>query len=136
MADRITVRGAEAERIHDTGQALPRIEGDEFAAALGAEPCGDALPRAPSLLSLADLGNEVLKQLRPGTTASALADATQRCAAPLSREDVAALADIVAAIERATGARPALGQIARVVGRMHVEALRIAASEESPVPHE
>lgn len=129
MEKRITVRGAEAERIEDTGVALPQIDAAEFAAGLGAEPCGAELPRGLSLLSRADLGNELLKQFRSTRGRFAPADATHRCAVPLSQEDVAALADIVTAIERATGARPSLGQIASVVVRLHVDALRSAAGE-------
>jgi hypothetical protein len=60
MAERINVGGAEAERIEDTGPALPRVDAAEFAAGLGAEPCGDRLPPRLSLLSRADLGSAVL----------------------------------------------------------------------------
>jgi hypothetical protein len=126
MEKRITVRGAEAERIEDTGSTVPRIEAAEFAAGLGAEPCGEELPRGLDPLSLGELGNELLKRLRSSGGRSILTDPTHRCAVPLSQEDVAALADIVTAIERATGARPSLDQIARVVVRMHVAALRSA----------
>jgi hypothetical protein len=131
MEDRITDRGAEAERIEDTGAVLPRIGAAEFAAGLGAEPCGDNLPRGVSLLSLADLGNDLLKRLRAGGGRCVVKDSSPQGASPLSQEDMAALTDIIAAIERATGARPSLGQIARVVVRMHADALRSAVCEES-----
>ncbi|MCI0456214.1 MAG: hypothetical protein L0Z62_04440 [Gemmataceae bacterium] len=128
MEQRITVGGAEAERIEDTGPTHPRIEPAEFEAALGAEPVGDPVPSEVSLLSLADLGNALLKRLRSSGEPAA-GDPNRRCAVPLSPEDVAALGDIVNAIERATGSRPRLGQIASVIVRMHLDTLQRAAGE-------
>ena len=129
MEKNITVVGAEAERIRDTGPTLPRIDSAEFAAGLGAEPCGDELPGGLDLLSLAELGNELLKRLRSSRGTPVPADPTHRCEVPLSDADVAALGEIVGAIQRATGAKPSLGQIARVVAYMHLETLRTTAGE-------
>ena len=62
MAKKINVTGKHARRIEVSGKPQRRIEPEQFAAALGAEPVGDA--HAPNLdpLSLAALGSELIKR--------------------------------------------------------------------------
>lgn len=45
MAKKINIVGKKAERIRNTGPSLPRIESSEFAATIGAEPCGERQDR-------------------------------------------------------------------------------------------
>lgn len=123
MAKKINVVGTAIERIHITGAVLPRVEPAEFAAALGAEPCGERRSKRLDLVSLGDVGTELIKRLRSTGGRPALDGATKRCKVPLSPEDVAALERIIAEIERQTGTRPALGQIASVILRMHLDLL-------------
>jgi len=130
MKEKIVVTGPKPPRITDTGPQPRRISPAEFAAALGAEPCDVRLEGDAGPITLASVGVELLKRLRSSGGRPGLPDATQRCKVPLSETDVSALADIVGAIERATGARPSLGQIASVILRMHLETLREAAQEK------
>src|SRR5260370_12565202 len=99
MAKKINIVGKALERIDITGRALPRVEPAEFAAALGAEPCGERRSKHLDLISLGELGNELLKRLRSTGGRPALEGATERCKVPLSPEDVAALATIIDDIE-------------------------------------
>jgi hypothetical protein len=124
MAKKINIVGAEAERIQDTGRALPRIEASELAAGLGAEPCGERLSGELDPISLAELGNELIKRLRSTGGRPSLTDATERCKVPLSPEDFAALEQIINAIEQQTGTKPSLGQIASVILRVHLDLLK------------
>jgi len=66
MAKKLNIIGQPAERIRDTGQVQPRIEPEEFAAALGAEPCGECVASDLDPIALAELGCALVKQLRSG----------------------------------------------------------------------
>ena len=127
MSKKIISVGDKAERIVNTGRALPRIEPSEIAAGLGAEPCGvrGSAPLDP--IALAALGNELITRLRSTGGRPALSDASELCKVPLSVEDIAALESIIVAIEKATGRRPSLGQVAGVVLRTHLDMLRTMA---------
>jgi hypothetical protein len=76
-AKKINVMGKPDRCIELTGRLHRRIEPEEFAAALGAEPVGEA--HAPNLdpVSLAVLGSELIKRLRSSGGRPALADATE-----------------------------------------------------------
>ena len=124
MAKKITTTGKALERIEITGPALPRIEPAEFGAALGAVPCGERRAKHFDLISLGDLGNELIKRLRSTGGRPSLEGATERCKVPLSPGDVAGLEQIIDAIEAETGTRPALGQIASVILRTHLESIK------------
>jgi hypothetical protein len=124
MAKKIKIMGKALDRIEITGAALPRVEPAEFAAALGAEPCGELPSKHPDLISLGEVGNELLRRLRSTGGRPALQGASQRCKVPLSAGDVAGLEHIIDAIEAQTGTRPALGQIASVILRIHLDSLR------------
>jgi hypothetical protein len=124
MTEKIKFIGKGAERIKFTGNALPRIEPAEFAAALGAEPCGESGSGAFDPIALATLGTELIKRLRSTGGRPALEDASEVCKVPLSTKDIAALETIILAIEKATGTRPALGQVASVILRTHLDTLR------------
>jgi len=124
MVKKIKVIGKPAERIQDIGPAQRRIEPAEFAAAIGAEPCGPRVVGDLDPISLAELGNSLLKQLRSTGGRPALAGATEHCKVPLTPEDIAALEQIIAAIARQTGAKPSLGQITSVIVRTHLDLVR------------
>ncbi len=124
MAKKINIVGKKAERIHNTGPSLPRIEPAEFAAALGAEPCGQPHSKHLDPISLLALGDELLKRLRSTGGRPALEGATEQCKVPLRPEDVSALEEITKAIELETNARPSLGQTASVILRMHLDLLK------------
>ena len=134
MAKKVKVIGTQPKRVRVVDRPQRRIEPSELAAALGAEPCGERFSGQLDPISLAEIGNELLKRRRSTGGRPSLADATERCKVPLSKEDVAALEEIVAAIERATGSKPALGEIASVIIRMHLHAVRNAAKQSAPYP--
>jgi hypothetical protein len=124
MARKSNIVGKALERIDITGPALPRVEPAEFASALGAEACDEHHAKHLDLISLGELGNELIKRLRSTGGRPSLAGATQRCKVPLSPGDVADLEQIINAIEAKTGTRPALGQIASVILRAHLDLLK------------
>jgi hypothetical protein len=124
MAKKINIVGKKAEQIQNTGPSLPRIEPSEFAAAIGAEPCGEPHSERLDPISLLALGNELLKRLRSTGGRPSLEGATELCKVPLRPEDVKALEEISKAIEQETDARPSLGQIASVILKSHLDLLR------------
>ncbi len=131
MAERINPIDKVAERIHDVSRPPRRIEPAEFAAALGAEPCGESVPKSADPITMAELGNELIKRLRSTGGRPALVDANHRCKVPLSPADIAALEQIIDAIEEQTGTRPSLGQIASVILRVHLESRKDLAVPET-----
>ncbi len=108
---------SEANRVVDTGRTAPRIEPAEFAAAIGAKPGSEISGGTLDPIALSHIGNELIKRLRSTGGRPALEDATQKCKLPLSASDVAALEQIVDSIEKTTGSRPSIGQIASVLIR-------------------
>ena len=133
MAKKIIETGKPARRIEVSGKAQRRIEPEEFAAAIGAEPIGAA--HAPNLdpVSLAALGSELIKRLRSSGGRPALADATEICRGPLSSEDVKTLEGMVAQLESSSGAKPSVGQLVSVIVRAHLQGLNAAAEVTSNV---
>lgn len=124
MVKKITVTGNAARRIDVTGRPQRRIEAAEFAAALGAEPCGEAHAANLDPLALAELGHELIKRLRSSGGRPALSDATARCKVPLSPDDLEALETIATQVQRDTGSKPSVGQIASVILRAHLDSLK------------
>src|SRR5437016_8574722 len=106
MAKKIIETGKPARRIEVSGKPQRRIEPEEFAAALGAEPIGEA--HAPNLdpVSLAALGSELIKRLRSSGGRPALADATEFYRVPLSVDDLKSLEKITDEIAQTTGTKP------------------------------
>lgn len=124
MAKKINTVGKKAERIHNTGPSLPRIEPSEFAASIGAEPCGERHSKHLDPISLLALGNELLKRLRSTGGRPSLEGATEQCKVPLRPEDMVALEEITNAIQQKTDSKPSLGQIASVILRIHLDLLK------------
>jgi hypothetical protein len=131
MAKKIIVTGKPARRIDVTGKPQRRIESEEFAAALGAEPIGEAHARNLDPVSLAALGSELIKRLRSSGGRPALADATEICRVPLSAEDVRTLEGIIAQVGTSSGARPSVGQLISVIVRAHLQGLNAAPNSEA-----
>jgi hypothetical protein len=117
MAKKIIVTGKPARRIEVTGKRQRRIEPEKLAAALGAEPLGEAHAPALDPISLAALGSELIKRLRSSGGRPALTDATEVCRVPLSAEDLKALEGITVEIEQSTGMKPSVGQVVGVIVR-------------------
>ena len=102
----------------------PRIDPAELAAGLGATPCGSRVSGSLDPIALAELGTQLLNRLRSSGGRPALADATVNCRVPLSAEDIKTLESMVAQIGEPTGAKPSVGQLASVMVRMHLNALK------------
>jgi hypothetical protein len=126
MAKKIDIVGAKPKKIVILDQPKRRIDPAELAAALGANPIGPRTPETMDLISLADLGTQLLDRLRSSGGRPALADATEMCRVPLSVEDTKTLEDMVSHIGASTGAKPSVGQLASVIVRMHLNALKNA----------
>jgi hypothetical protein len=124
MTKKIKIVGKQADRVHDTGKTMRRVESAKFASALGAEPCPPEVSRSIDPIALAAIGNELLKRLRSTGGRPALEDANEICKVPLSVEDVAALEKIAESVHEKTGARPSLGQVASVILRVTLDESR------------
>jgi hypothetical protein len=133
MAKKIIDTGKTARRIEATDRPARRIESEEFAAALGAEPVGEAHASNLDPLSLAALGSELIKRLRSSGGRPALADATEICRVPLSAEDVKTLEGMVAQLE-SSGAKPSVGQLVSVIVRAHLQSLQAVANSARGAP--
>lgn len=131
MAKKIIESGKPARRIEVSGKPQRRIEPEEFAAALGAEPIGEA--HAPNLepVSLAALGSELINRLRSSGGRPALADATEICRVPLSADDVKTLEGMVAKLEASSGSKPSVGQLVSVIVRAHLQGLNAAPNSSA-----
>jgi hypothetical protein len=124
MAKSVIISAASAEKIQNTGRALPRIEPSELAAGLGAETLTERISGDFDPISLAELGNELIRRLRSTGGRPSLTGAAERCKVPLSAEAMEALDQIVKVIEPMTGTRPSLGQIASVILTIQLESLK------------
>lgn len=124
MAKKITVVGAKPRKIEVADQPKRRIDPTELAASLGASPVGQPAPLSLDPIGLAELGTQLLHRLRSSGGRPALADATVNCRVPLSAEDIKTLETMVVQIGQATGAKPSVGQLASVIVRLHLNALK------------
>ncbi|MFO0966867.1 MAG: hypothetical protein U0793_14940 [Gemmataceae bacterium] len=138
MAKKVEIVGANPKKIEITDKSKRRIEPDELATALGAS---EAARSAPSLdlISLAELGTQLLSRLRSSGGRPALADATEICRVPLSAADIKTLEEMVAQIEKSSGAKASVGQLVSAIVRAHLharnarDATPIAATTDAPV---
>ena len=105
------------KKIEITDKAKRRIEPAELAAALGANATGEQSAGNLDLIGLAELGTQLLSRLRFSGGRPALADATEICRVPMSRDDLEALEKITDQIAIATGTKPSPGQVASVLVR-------------------
>jgi hypothetical protein len=124
MAKKIDIVGAKPKRIEIVDRPKRRIDPAELAAALGAKPIGQHVSGDLDPIALAELGTHLLNRLRSSGGRPALADATEMCRVPLSVEDTKTLETMVARIGASTGAKPSVGQLASVIVRMHLHALK------------
>jgi hypothetical protein len=124
MAKKINIVGAKPRKIEVVDQPKRRIDPADLAAALGAGPSGQQTPGNLDAIALAELGTQLLHRLRSSGGRPALADATINCRVPLSAEDVQTLENMVAHIGASTGAKPSVGQLASVIVRIHLNALK------------
>jgi hypothetical protein len=130
MAKKITVTGKPARRIEVSGKPQRRIESAEFANALHAEPIGPTHALQLDPISLASLGNELIKRLRSSGGRPALLDATEICRVPLSANDIEALEKMTDEIAQSTGTKPSPGQVASIVVREYL----CAATKKGALP--
>jgi hypothetical protein len=124
MAKKIKIIGARPRKIKVTDRPKRRIEPVELATALGASPTGQQVEGDLDPIALADLGTQLLHRLHSSGGRPALADATINCRVPLSAEDVKTLESMLAHIGASTGAKPSIGQLASVIVRLHLNAIK------------
>jgi hypothetical protein len=122
MAKKIEIVGAKPKRIEIADQPKRRFDPAELAAALGANTAGQTTS-SPDIISLAELGTQLLNRLRSSGGRPALADATEICRVPLSAEDFKSLEVITEQIAQASGAKPSPGQVASVIVREYLAAV-------------
>ncbi len=122
MAKRINIVGAKPMKINILDKPKPRLDPAEIAEGLGATPCGEPISRKLDLMSLAEIGTQLLNRLRSSGGRPALDDATEICRVPLSTEDVKILEDMVAEIEKSSGMKPSVGQLVSVMVRSQLSA--------------
>lgn len=126
MAKKINIVGTKPKKLEVLDQPKRRMEPRELAAALGANPSGQQVSANLDPIALAELGTQLLHRLHSSGGRPALADATVNCRVPLSAEDVKALENMVSRIGESTGAKPSVGQLASVIVRLHLNAIKCA----------
>jgi hypothetical protein len=134
MAKKINITGRQPKRIRVADKPQRRIEPAELAVALGAEPCAERIGDNLDLISLAELGAQLLRRLRSTGGRPALSDATEFCRVPLSAEDMKALERISAQVEQKTGANPSPGQIASIIVRDYLRMEHSGSTELGRIP--
>jgi len=132
MAKKINIVGAKPRKIEVVDQAKRRIDPEELARALGANPVGQQVSGSLDPMALAELGTQLRERLRSSGGRPALADATINCRVPLSAEDVKMLESILAKVGASTGVKPSVGQLASVIVRLHLNALKSATDPTAP----
>jgi hypothetical protein len=120
MAKKIEIVGAKPKKVEIVDQPKRRIEPSELAAALGANPAGGQTAGNLDLISLAEIGTQLLGRLRSSGGRPALTDATELCRVPLSAEDLKALEKITDQIAQASGTKPSPGQVASIIVREYL----------------
>jgi hypothetical protein len=108
--------------IRDVSVALPRIEPDEVAAALGAEPCRERLHSRLGPISLLAVRQELLRRLRSTGGRPALAGATRRVKIPLRDQQWQQLEELAAEV-LGDGSAPSAGQVAGVLLSLSLESI-------------
>ena len=122
MTKKIIATEKPARRIEASEKSQRRIEPENFAAALQAEPVGEVHAANLDPLTLAALGNELIKRLRSSGGRPALVDATEICRVPLRVEDVETLERMIVQLGESNGVKPSVGQLVSVIVRAHLEA--------------
>jgi hypothetical protein len=117
MAKKIEIIGVKPKRIDIVDQPKRRVERNEVAAALGANPAGRQPAGDLDLIGLAELGTQLVARLRSSGGRPALSDATEICRVPLSPNDVRSLEKITDQIGQTTGTKPSPGQVASMIVR-------------------
>jgi hypothetical protein len=117
MAKRVNVVGAKPKEIKVADQSKRRIEPEELAAALGANPSGAPCQSDMDPIALAEFGTQLINRLRSSGGRPALEGAQVNCRVPLSAEDLDALGKIICQIEQTLGTKPTVGQLASVMLR-------------------
>src|SRR5260370_6799520 len=120
MAKKINITGRQPKRIGVVDKPQRRIEPAELAAALGAEPCAERVGENLDLISLAELGTQLLRRLRSSGGGPALADATGLCRGPFTAEDMKVLERVCAQNEQKNRAKPSPGQKPRIIVRRYL----------------
>jgi hypothetical protein len=120
MAKKIEIIGVKPKTVEVLDQPKRRIEPFELAAALGANPAGQKSAEKLDLISLAELGTQLLDRLRSSGGRPALADATEVCRVPLSSQDIEILETITDRIAQTTGTKPSPGQVASAIVRRYL----------------
>lgn len=115
MAKKIEIVGAKPKRIKIVDQPKQRIDPQDLAEALGADPRGEQAPFNLDLIGLAELGTQLLHRLRSSGGRPALADATECCRVPLNAEDIKKLENMVTQIGLSTGTKPSVGQLVSII---------------------
>jgi hypothetical protein len=129
MGKRIEIVGAKPKKIEIVDRPKRRIEPQELARALGAAMTRRQVAPNLDLISLADLGTQLVQRLRSSGGRPALADATEICRVPLSAADLQTLEAMVAQIGAATGAKPSIGQLVSVIVHQY---LAESATSQNP----
>lgn len=104
-----------AKRIGIADRPKRRIEPENLATALGANPARHRTVRNLDAIGLAELGAQLVGRLRSSGGRPALIDATETCRVPLSAEDLDVLGALAARIAESSGAKPSVGQLVSVI---------------------
>jgi hypothetical protein len=124
MSKKIVIVGAKPKRVNILDKPKRRVEPAELANALGAKPLDIEAGMSKDPIAMGELGSQLLHRLRSSGGRPALVDATVQCRVPLSEEDVKSLEELVTQVGAATGAKPSVGQVASVIVRLHLNALK------------
>jgi hypothetical protein len=111
--------------IRNSGSTLSRVEANEIAAALGAEPCAEKMDHAVSPITLLVVRQELVNRLQSSGGRPALSDVTRRAKIPLSDAEWLKLEELAAAVA-SPGFAPTAGQVASVLLSL---SLRVVAAQ-------
>lgn len=128
MAKKIEIAGTRLAKVKIVDQAKRRINPEELAAALGAKSDARQSAQHLDLLSLAELGTQLLARLRSSGGRPALTDASEICRVPLSAADLKVLEGMVAQIAASGDKKPSVGQLISLIVSNHLSGLNAKAA--------
>src|SRR5690349_2074850 len=115
MAQRINPIGSTPRRVQVVDTPKRALEPAEIAEALGANAKERAVPVSGDMVELAELGTQLLRQLKSTGGRPALSDATEICRVPLRKSDVKLLERICNRMRQLRVAKPSVGHLVSVI---------------------
>src|SRR5262245_599762 len=131
MTRKIRVAASTQAPLRVKASSQPRVEPQQVASALGAEPAAERLDEVLAPITLFALRQELVNRLQSSGGRPGLSGVTRRAKIPLGDKEWLDLEELAAAIS-SPGFTPSAGQVASVLLSLSVQVVGRRLSEASP----